>query len=178
MQRTHSNKPINPKRTIVANKPSTDASKPSPRQTVLPARDILPLTVVWEENGDVGVGLRDDRESKGVIKESVLVSTEGCETDDDGFNEAEVVGGDVAADEVESDPGIVVVGVPVCGDDDDMSQEHDSEGVLRDVVPDAQSSWNGGSIRGKCRRSDSELNLKRPSKSNMPKRVERVYRGV
>lgn len=132
--------------------------------------------MVWAADGDVCVGFRDDRESKGVVKEFVLVSTKGCETDD-GSNEEDVVGGDVAADEVESGPGIVVVSVPVCGDDD-MSQEHDSEGVLRDVVPDTQSSWNGGSIRGRRGRTDSELNLERPSKSNMPKRVERVYRGV
>jgi hypothetical protein len=52
----------------------------------------------------------------------VLVNAKGCETDD-GFNEGEVVGGDVAV-KVESCPGIVVIGVPVCGDDE-MSQEHD-----------------------------------------------------
>ena len=88
------------------------------------------------------------------------VSPKGCETDD-GFNEGEVVGGDVAVDVVESCPGIVVIGVPVCGDDE-MSQEHDSEGVLSDVVPGSQRSWNEGSIRGSGRRTDPELNLERP----------------
>jgi len=106
----------------------------------------------------------------------VLVSTKDSEPDA-GFNEGEVVGGDVAVDEVESCPGIVVIGVPVCGDDE-MSQEHDSEGVLSDMVPGTQWSWNEGSIRGRGRRTDPELNLERPSRSNMPKWAERRYRSI
>jgi hypothetical protein len=68
----------------------------------------------------------------------------------------------VAIDEIEEDgPGVVVVvivDVPICGDDD-KSQEHDSEGVSRDAVPDAQRSWNDSEVLIR----DSELNLERPS---------------
>jgi hypothetical protein len=120
---THSNKPINPKRTIVANRPSTEASKPWPRQTVLPAIDSRPLAgVIGKE------GLEDDRESRGVfVKEFVLVKDE------------EVTEGEVERDEVEVVYGGGVDDIPGCGDDE-MSHEHESEGVERDGVPEAQRS--------------------------------------
>jgi len=150
---------------------------------VLPAReDSLPLPVVGDEDDDVCVGFREDRESIGVvIKELVPVSSNGFEKDDE-VKEGEVVR-DVAIVEVVNCSGIVVIAmddVPVCGDDS-MSQEHDSEGVLGDAVPDAQRSWNDGSrfklIRDSCRRSDSELNLER-LKSNMTNSVGRVCSGI
>lgn len=85
MQRTHSNKPANPKRTIVANRPSTEASKPCPRQTVFPARDNRPLAGIGEEVRCVGVG--DDWESRDVfVKEFVFESREK----DEEVNEGEV----------------------------------------------------------------------------------------
>jgi hypothetical protein len=114
------------------------------------------MPAVEEEDEGVCVGFRDERESKGVgIKEFVVVST-------DGVKEGEVLRGDVAVVERVNGPGVVVADVPACGDDD-ISQEHDSEGVLRDVVPDAQRTWNGGLVCARRRRFDSELNLKRPS---------------
>jgi hypothetical protein len=58
VRRTQNNKPINPKRTIVVNKPSTEASKPFPIHTVLPARERRPLP--GEEFDDVGVGFDDE----------------------------------------------------------------------------------------------------------------------
>jgi hypothetical protein len=126
-----------------------------------------------EEEDDVCVGFKYERESKEVgIREFILVSGDGRETDE-GVKEGEVVRGDVAIVERVDGPDVVVDNVPAWGDDDN-SQEHDSEGVVRDVVPDAdaQSSWNGGLFRDRRGRSDSELNLKRPSppgkvKSNM-----------
>jgi hypothetical protein len=130
---------------------------------VFPARDILPTPAVEGEEDDVCVGLKEDRESKGVgIKEFVLDGTDRLEKDD-GVKEGEVVGGDVSTFETVYSPGIVVGDVPACGDDD-ISQEHD-EGVLSDVVPGTQRSWNGGSkfIRDQRRWTDSELNLKRSS---------------
>src|SRR6266566_1393496 len=57
LQLTHSNKPVNPKRTIVANRPSTEASKPWPRHTVFPARDSRPLAGLGEEVERMGVGM-------------------------------------------------------------------------------------------------------------------------
>ena len=148
---------------------------------MLPAReDSLPLPVVEDEDDDVCVGFRDDRESIGVvIKEFALVSSNEFEKDDE-IKEGEVVRGDVSIVEVVNCPGIVVIvmdDVPVCGDDS-MSQEHDSEGVLGDAVPDAQRSWNEGPrlIRDSCRRTDSELNLERPSMTNTVGRICRVTR--
>ncbi len=77
LQLTHSNKPVNPKRTIVANRPSTEASKPWPRHTVFPARDSRPLAGLGEEVERMGVGVEDDGESRGVVvKEFVLESGE------------------------------------------------------------------------------------------------------
>jgi hypothetical protein len=97
------------------------------------------MPAVEEEDEGVCVGSKDERESKGVgIKEFVVVGT-------DGVKEGEVVRGDVVIVERVNGPDVVVADVPACGDDD-ISQEHDSEGVLRDVVPDAQRSWNGGFV--------------------------------
>jgi hypothetical protein len=64
MELTHS-KPVNLKRTMVANRPPTEASKPWPRHTVLPARDSRPLAEagIGEEVEGGCVGLGDDRES-------------------------------------------------------------------------------------------------------------------
>jgi hypothetical protein len=131
VQLTHSNKPIKPKRTVVANRPSTEASKPWPRHTELPARDSRPLAGIGKEVEEGYVGLGEDRESRGVfVKEFVLVSTEKDE---------EVKEGEVGRDDVEMVYGGGVDDIPECGDDE-MSQEHESEGGERDVVPDAQRS--------------------------------------
>jgi hypothetical protein len=142
-QLTHSNKPINPKITIVANRPSTEASKPCPRHTVLPARENRPLADIGEE---VEEGVEDEPESRGVFVKEFVV--ESREKDD------EVKDGEVERDDV----GMVYWGdvedIPEAGDDE-MSHEleHESEGAEREGVPDAHRSRIIG----------ARFNLERPS---------------
>jgi hypothetical protein len=86
------------------------------------------LAGIGKEDEEGDVGLEDDRESRGVfVKEFVLVSSE------------EVKEGEVERDEVGVVYGGGVDDIPGCGADE-MSHEHESEGVERDVVPDAQRS--------------------------------------
>jgi hypothetical protein len=146
MELTHSNKPVNPKRTMVANRPSTEASKPWPRHTVLPARDSRPSAVagIGEEVEEECVGVGDDRESSVFVKEFVLVRSDGSENDE------EVKEGEVEKDEVEVVSETGVEDIPDWSDDG-MSQEHEEE--ERDAVPDAQRSRIFGAA----------FNLERPS---------------
>jgi hypothetical protein len=130
-QLTHSNKPINPKRTIVANKPSTEASKPWPRHTVLPARDNRLLGGIGDEVEERCVGVEDERESRGVFVKEFVV--ESREKDD------EVKDGEVERDEVGVVYGGDVEDIPEVGDEE-MSHEHESEGAERDGVPEAHRS--------------------------------------
>lgn len=144
MQLTHSNKPINPKRTIVAKRPSTEASKPWPRQTVFPARDNRPLAGIGEEVEERCVGVEDDGESRGVfVKEFVLERREKDE---------EVKEGEVERDDVGMVYGGYVEDIPEVSDDE-MPHEHESEGAERDGVPDAHRSRIIG----------ARFNLERPS---------------
>ncbi len=160
-QLTHSNKPVNPKRMTVASKPSTDASKPWPRHTVLPARDNRPLAGIGEEVEESCDRLEDDRESRGVfVKEFVLDRKEN----DEGVEEVKVERDDV---------GLVyeagVDDIPE-GGDEEMPQRHESEGAESDAVPDAHRSRVIG--------AGIEFNLERPSlrkaKSDMPNGVVQV----
>src|SRR6266446_3327221 len=129
VQLTHSNKPNNPKRTIVTNRPSTEASKPWPRHTVLPARDIRPLAGIGEEVEERCVGVEEDRESRGeFVKEFVLDSREREEEEKEGEGERE---------DVEMVYGANVDDIPEVGDEE-MPQEHVAEGAESDGVPDAQ----------------------------------------
>ena len=127
-QLTHRNKPVNPKRTIVANRPSTEASKPWPRHTVFPARDSRPLAGIGEEVEERWVGEEDDEESRGVFVTEFV--DESREKDDE---EKE---GEVERDDVGVVYGGYVEDIPEEGDDE-MSHEHESEGAERDVVPEA-----------------------------------------
>ena len=140
---THSNKPVNPKRTIVANRPSTEASKPWPRQTVLPARDNRPLAGIGEEVEERCVGVEEDRESSGVFVKEFVVETR--EKDD------EVKEGEVERDDVEMVYEADVEDIPEVGDDE--MPQHESEGAERDGVPDAHRSRIIG----------ARFNLERPS---------------
>ena len=134
MELTHSNKPIKPKRTIVAKRPSTEESKPWPRHTVLPARDSRPAGI-GEEVEEGCCGLEDGLESRGVfVKEFVAVGSDGSEEEKEGEVEREDVG--VVY-------GTGVDDIPESGDDE-MSHEHESEGMERDAVPDAHTSRNVG----------------------------------
>jgi hypothetical protein len=144
VQLTHSIKPINPKRTIVANRPSTEASKPWPRHTVFPARDSRPLAGIGEEVEERCVGAEDDGESRGVsVKEFVAESREKDEEAKEGEVEREDVGLVYGAD---------VFVIPEEGNDE-MSHEHESEGAERESVPEAHRSRIIG----------ARFNLERPS---------------
>jgi hypothetical protein len=144
VQLTHSNKPINPKRTIVAKRPSTEESKPWPRHTVFPARDKRPLAGIGEEVEERCVGVEDDVESRGVfVKEFVLESREKDE---------EAKEGEVEREDVEMVYGGYVEDIPE-ESDDEMPHEHESEGAERDGVPDTHRSRIIG----------ARFNLERPS---------------
>ena len=98
-------------------------------------RDTRPPAGIREEVEEGCGGLEDGRESRGVfVKEFVPVSGDGSDEEKEGEVEREDVG--------------VVYGTDVDdipeGGDDEMSHEHESEGVESDAVPDAHSSWNVG----------------------------------
>jgi hypothetical protein len=160
MQRTHRNKPVRPDSTIVTNKPSTEASKPWPKHTVFPARSIRPLPAVGEEiPGYVAVGFKDEGESsRVVIKVFVIVGSDAWEKDGE-VNEGEVVRGEIEIVEIVNGPGVVAVDVEISERDDDERSEEDD----RTCLSSALSSWNKGLVPDRSLRTDSELNLKRPS---------------
>jgi hypothetical protein len=163
VQLTHSNKPVNPKRTIVANRPSTEASKPWPRHTVFPARDNRPLPGIGEEVEESCVGVEDDGESRGIfVKEFVVEIREKDEEEKEGEVEREDVGMVYGAE---------VDDIPEEGDDE-MAHEHESEGAERDVVPDAHRSRIIG----------ARFNLERPwlgkAKSDMTDGDMKGKRGI
>jgi hypothetical protein len=85
----------------------------------------------------------------------VIVGSDAWEKDRE-VNEGEVVRGEIEIVEIVNGPGLVAVDVKISERDDDERSEEDDTTCLSIAL----SSWNEGLVPD---RTDSELNLERPS---------------